>query len=139
MGTKVTMQSAGGLPPIGPDGPPAVPHAPVNFGMNTAQVFLGVGSIDSVRAEVDDAFADMKTFHNQEPDQVMRMCGGHSARLSEIRVQIQRIEVVARQWKPIREREVEPAIEELKNQYLIASRLHAVRELDWKMSGGGQT
>lgn len=108
-------------------------------GMNTSQVFARIGSIDSVRAEVDDAFADMKTFHNLEPDEVMRMCGGHSARLSEIRVQIQRIEVIHRQWKPIRTNEVEPTIEELKNQYLIASRLHSVRELDFKMATGGQT
>lgn len=137
MGARLTMESTGPAGAPTPSGP-AVPPAQ-NFGMNTAQVFPAVGSIDSVRGEIDDAFADMKTFHNLEPDQVMRMCGGHSARLSEIRVQIQRIEAVARQWKPVREREVEPAIEELKTQFGIASRLHSVRELDWKMAGGGAT
>lgn len=93
-------------------------------------------SIDLVRKEIDDAFEDMKTFHNLEPDEVMRMAGGHSARLSAIRVKIFRVEDYKRQWKAIREREIEPAIAELANQYTIASRLHSVRELDWKMESG---
>lgn len=132
-GARITMEATPGGAPVASPASQPVQQYP---GMNTSQVFPQVGSIDSVRKEVDDAFADMKTFHNMEPDEVMRMCGGHSARLSEIRVQINRIEVVARQWKPIREREIEPAIEELKQQYLIASRLHSVRELDFKMQGG---
>jgi len=135
---KVTMDrldDLGAPPPLPASAIPVGPQQ-MHPGMNTSQVFPQVGSIDSVRKEVDDAFADMKTFHNMEPDEVMRMCGGHSARLSEIRVQINRIEVIARQWKPIREREIEPAIDELKQQYLIASRLHSVRELDFKMQGG---
>lgn len=94
------------------------------------------GSIDTVRAEIDDAFADMATFHNLEPDECMRMAGGHSARLSFIRVRIMRIEDFKREWKNVRVREIEPAIEELANQYTIASRLHSVRELDWKMESG---
>lgn len=94
------------------------------------------GSIDSVRTEIDDAYADMRTFHNLEPDEVMRFCSGHSARLSELRVRIQRVEDLAREWRPIREREIEPTLSELERQYAIASRLHSVRELDWKMSQG---
>lgn len=130
-GGRITMEAAPGAMPA------PVQQQPMQHpGMNTSQVFGVLGSIDSVRKEIDDAFADMKSFHNLEPDEVMRMCGGHSARLQEIRVQINRIEVVARQWKPIREREIEPAIDELKQQYLIASRLHSVRELDFKMAGG---
>lgn len=94
------------------------------------------GSIDSVRQEIDDAFADMKTFHNLEPDECMRMSGGHSARLSEIRVKIMRVEDFKREWKNVRTREIEPALEELERQWRNASRLHSVRELDWKMEAG---
>lgn len=93
-------------------------------------------SIDLVRKEIDDAFLDMATFHNLEPDECMRMAGGHSARLSFLRVKIMRIEDYKRQWKSVREREIEPAIAELANQYTIASRLHSVRELDWRMESG---
>lgn len=94
------------------------------------------GTVSSIRQEVDDAFADMKTFHQLEPDAVMRITSGHSARLSEIRVRIMRIEDFAREWKPVRTREVEPALEELERQYTIASRLHSVRELDYRMETG---
>lgn len=94
------------------------------------------GSIDTIRVEVDDAFSDMREFHRLEPDEIMRMCGGHSARLSEIRVRIQRIEDWKREWRNVRMREVEPAIEELERQYTIASRLHSIRELDYKMEAG---
>lgn len=93
-------------------------------------------SIDDVRTEVDDAFADMKTFHNREPDEIMRLSGGHSARISELRVRVMRIEDFQREWKSVRTRELEPCLEELERQFTIASRLHSVRELDWKMESG---
>lgn len=104
--------------------------------LDTARTFPGLGSIDDVRTEVDDAFTDARGFHANEPDEVMRIVSGHSSRLSELRVQIMRIEDIHRQWKTVRVREIEPCLDELREQYAIASRLHSVRELDWKMSGG---
>lgn len=94
------------------------------------------GSIGSVRAEIDDAYSDMKTFHNLEPDECMRMASGHSARLSELRVRIMRCEDWDREWRNVRVREIEPTLEELREQWKNASRLHSVRELDWKMESG---
>lgn len=96
-----------------------------------------LGSIASVQGEVDDVLADMKVFRNFEPDQVMSAVSAHSARLMEIVVQIGRIEVVRREWKPVRE-ECDRVLGELKSQFQIASRLQAVREADWNMSGRGQ-
>lgn len=94
------------------------------------------GSIDSVRQEVDDAFVDMQQCHNMDPDDAHRICGGHSARLSYIRVLIMRIEDYRPEWKGVRVREIEPALEELRNQREISSRRHTFRELDWKMENG---
>lgn len=94
------------------------------------------GSIDSVRQEIDDAFADIKTFVNREPDEIMRIASGHSARLSEIRVKIMRIEDFHPQWRSVRTREIEPAVDELRHQWQHGSRLHSVRELDWKIESG---
>ena len=37
---------------------------------------------------------------------------------------------------PLRTRELEPCIEECRTQYQVASRLHSVRELDWRMESG---
>lgn len=117
--------------------PPVVSPMRPMAAFNTSEVIASVGgSIDTVRAEVDDAYADMKTFVNREPDEIMRMAGGHSARLSELRVKIMRIEDFRPEWRPVRSRDIEPTLEELQKQYLIASRLHSVRELDWKMESG---
>lgn len=94
------------------------------------------GSIDSVRSEIDDAFADMKNFIQNEPDYIMRIASGHSARLSELRVKIMRVEDYQREWRNVREREIEPCISELERQWKNASRLQSCRELDWKMESG---
>lgn len=64
------------------------------------------------------------------------MCSGHSARLSEIRVKIYRIEDMHRQWRAIREREVEPTLKELESQFNTASRLLSARDLDYRMERG---
>lgn len=105
--------------------------------LDTTQVFPDVGgSIDSVRAEIDDAFNDMRMFHNREPDEVIRLISGHSSRLAELRGRIHRVEDFHRQWRGIRTREIEPALEELGKQFQMASRQLAVRELDWKMETG---
>lgn len=117
-----------------PPGSPAVPAGPR---FNTADIDPTIGaSIDAVRGEIDDAFADMRDFYTKEPDEVIRMCSGHSARLSELRVRIQRVEDFRREWRSVRTREIEPALEELERQYASASRLHSIRELDFRLSGG---
>lgn len=119
-------------PPEGQGGPQVV-----NTAVDYEQFYVQIGgSVNSVRGEIDDAFADMKTFHNRQPDEIMRMAGGHSARLSELRVKIQRIEDFHRVWKSVRVREIEPALTELERQYQLGSRLHSVLELDWRMQQG---
>lgn len=97
-----------------------------------------LGSVESVRKEVDDVLADMKVFSQHEPDMVMKATSAHSARLIEVIVQCGRIEAVRREWKPVRE-ECDRVLNELKSQFQIASRLMAMRQMDWDMSGRGQT
>lgn len=118
-------------------GPPGVPQVTRMAAPDTS-VWNDVvgGSIDSVRQEVDDAFEDMKTCHQNEPDWCMRIISGHSARLSELRGRVQRIEDYAPGWTQLRTREVEPALRELERQYENASRRHTMREFDWKMEQG---
>lgn len=93
-------------------------------------------SINGARVEVNDAFEDMSLFHQMEPDEIMRRAAGHSARLSYIRVRAMRIEDFARQWKDVRQRELEPCLDELRKQWEHGSRLHTVREFDWKVESG---
>jgi hypothetical protein len=96
-----------------------------------------LGSREIVRAEIDAVLSDVRSFAEREPDEVMRLTSGYSARMTELRVRIQRVEDVHRIWRGVRTREVEPVIDELKQQYLIASRLLSCRELDFKLAGGG--
>lgn len=97
-----------------------------------------LGSIQSVRGEIDDVLADMKVFSKCEPDQVLAAISAHSARLTEIVIQIARIEHIRREWRPVRE-ECDRVLTELKSQFQVASRLHAMREFDFNASGRGQT
>lgn len=93
-------------------------------------------SMNQVREEVDDAFKDMAGFHNMEPDEIMRRSAGHAARLSYIRVCVMRIEDFRREWKDVRTRELEPALETLREQWAHGSRMHSSRELDWRIESG---
>lgn len=95
-------------------------------------------SIEQVREEVDEVFKDARSFYNREPDEVMRLIAGHSARLAELRVRIHRVENIQRQWQAVRTREIEPAMDELQKQFQLASRLLTVRELDFKMETGSR-
>lgn len=97
----------------------------------------GLGNVSQVRQEIDDVLADMRVFHRAEPDQVMQAVSAHSARLVEIIVQVQRIETVRREWKPVRE-EAQTVLNELKSQFQVASRMLAQRRDDWEMSSRGQ-
>lgn len=128
----VTQKLVGAAPPPQQTGGSS---APTPLRTDVYNDFIG-GTISTVRKEIDDAFEDMKQFDSMEPDEIMRVASGQSARLSEIRVRIFRIEDFHREWRNIRIREIEPALEELREQWKNASRLHSVRELDWKMESG---
>lgn len=111
-------------------GPEAVAQA-------NAQVFGdGLGSVDSVRAELADVCADMKAFCSAEPDQVMTAVSAHGARLVEIKILASRLEVQHKQWKVVRQ-EVEDVLSELRFQFNVASRLISVRQLDQDLLRGG--
>lgn len=95
-------------------------------------------SLNQARQEVDDALAQAQTFLNMNPDEVVRLAGGHTARLSQIAIWVRRIEGYqpTLHWKLLRTDEIEPAIFELDRQFRNASRLESMRELDWKIESG---
>jgi hypothetical protein len=66
----------------------------------------------------------------------MRLAAGHSARLSTLRIRVMRIEDFKRQWKDVRVRDLEPCIEELRKQWEHGSRMHTVREFDYRVETG---
>lgn len=114
------------------------PPAPVTSLPNSKMQVPQMGSLEELRGEIDDAYEEMQQFVTMEPDQVMQICAGHSARLNEIRTRIQRVEDMPqfRILKGVRQNELEPTIKELQFQFQVASRLFAVRQLDWEISRG---
>jgi hypothetical protein len=136
MGEKLVMQPASQPTGVSVPSTPSA-GALIPMPMLNERHPVVYASITEVRQEVDDAFADMKTFLSRNPDEIMRIARGHSARLSELRVRIMRCEDSTPQWRSVRQREIEPCLEELREQYACASRLESVRELDWKMESGG--
>lgn len=129
---KLEMRSAGGTPQ---QAPLALAHsAPPP---SQAPAISGIGTIESVRQEVEDAYEDARTFFNREPDEVIRLVSGHCARLSYLRMRVGEIEAVNRQWRPTFNALTE-CLEELRNQFNYASRLLFSRELDWKIETGGR-
>lgn len=123
-----------------PQQPPQAGITPPARRLDLDRVYVEVGgSIATIRQEVDDAYEDMKQFHNMEPDEITRRVSGHSARLSEVRVRIQRVEDFLREWRNIRTREIEPCLEELREQHSMASRRHAYRVFDYQVETGGPT
>lgn len=86
-------------------------------------------------AELDLYYEAVKAFANQEPDEVLQQIAAFTARLCEIRARLQRSgSAIANK---LRTREVEPLMEQLDFQFRIGSRLQAIREFDFKASGGG--
>lgn len=114
---------------------PVKPAGGVPGLQNQTKEIPGLGSIVTVRKEIDDVMADMGDFYRAEPDMVMSAVSAHGARLVEIIVRITRIEVIMREWKPVRE-EAEKVLNELKSQFQVASRQVAIRQMDLQLSGG---
>ena len=95
----------------------------------------GTQFVRQIQEELSTFYKRIQTFDCLEPDQVMVNLAGISGRACEIRAQLVRKE--DRISQKLRTMEVEPLIEECDRQFKVWSRIQAIRELEWKMSGGG--
>lgn len=91
-------------------------------------------SIEVYQGELDDYFAEMRGLNGMEPTQVLQKLSSWSARASEIRSQLVRVD--SRRSNSFRTREIDPFLEECDRQFRIHSRLQSVRETEWRMAGG---
>lgn len=85
-------------------------------------------------AEINVYVASMVHWHGREPDEVLLACSAYSARLSEMRVHLQRRNSAL--CKQLLNREVDPLLSQIEFQFRVHSRLLSSRELDLRMSGG---
>jgi len=91
--------------------------------------------VKEVQAELTTFYRLIQTFANLEPDEIMVTLAGISGRTCEVRAELVRRE--DRVAQKLRTMEVEPLIDECDRQFKLWSRIQSIRELDWKMSGGG--
>lgn len=89
-----------------------------------------LGSPTAVEREIDEINDAIRDFWDQEPDEVMRACSAYSSRLTELYVQLHRVEGRDRQWRQVRTQQVVPTLEELDRQFKQHSRMVELRKQD---------
>lgn len=90
--------------------------------------------IDRYQAELDAYYATMQKLNIFDPTTVMEKLSSWSARASEMRTQLVRVD--SRRSGAFRTREVDPFIAECDRQFKYHSRISSIRELEWRMAGG---
>lgn len=85
------------------------------------------------RAELAEYYADLKTLNEKDPVSAFQTLSSLSARVSELRAQCMDMDGV--KANSFRTRYVDPFLEECDRQFKIHSRIHAIREMEFKLSG----
>jgi hypothetical protein len=89
--------------------------------------------ITQCSAELDVYFEALKHLNQLDPVEIFQSLSAFSARATELRVRLARVET--KRATTFRTREVEPLLEEIDRQFRVHSRLLTFRELEWKASG----
>lgn len=92
-------------------------------------------SVEGWRNEVDAYYVRMRDFGTIETDEIFAELAAFSARASEIRGWLVRSQT--RASNSFRTQEIDPFISECDRQFKLWSRYQAVREMDFRLSGGG--
>lgn len=103
--------------------------------------FLGapasLGTKREVEAELDAMAQFIRRFYQMPADQVLKYVGAFSARLTELTVQLHRVEADDRQYTRVRTQQVQKWLDELDTQFKVASRLIEVQRIDLLHLRGG--
>lgn len=89
-----------------------------------------LGTRTDVEREIDAINDAIRDFWQQEPDEVMRACSAYSSRLTELYVQLHRVEGRDRVWRQVRTQQVVPTLDELDRQFKQHSRMVELRKQD---------
>lgn len=94
-----------------------------------------VNDVGGWRQELDAYYVRMRDFGTIETDEIFAELAAFSARASEIRGWLIRSQT--RATNSFRTQEIDPFIAECDRQFKLWSRYQAVREMDFRLSGGG--
>lgn len=94
----------------------------------------GAEDVAAWRIEFDSYYQQMHLFREMEIDEILMALSAFSARASEIRSHLVRVD--NRLNTAFRTKEVDPFLTEVDRQFRTWSRIQAVREMDFRLSGG---
>lgn len=90
--------------------------------------------ISGFREELDSYYQAMLLFNKMDPVEVFQTLSQFSARASEIRMGLMRVD--NRKNTSFRTHEIDPFISECDRQFKLHSRIQAIKEMDARLSGG---
>lgn len=97
-----------------------------------------LGTKEEVLAELDAIVRAIRTFWELEPDAILRVAAGYTARLTEMRINLHRVEGAQREWRQVRTQQVLPILDELDRQHKSASRELEARKQDLDQMRGAR-
>lgn len=92
------------------------------------------GIVGNYLDEMGSYYQTMKQFNDMEPTDVLQALSSFSARASEIRSMLQRVD--SKRSYALRTKHIDPFIEECDRQFKVHSRIQSIRETDYKLARG---
>lgn len=89
---------------------------------------------EAIRHEIDGYYRRLRRLNQMDPAEVFQSLSAISARMSEIRTRLIRVE--GRKPAKLRTSEVDPLLEEVDRQFKFHSRLQATREMEASLIRG---
>jgi hypothetical protein len=117
-------------PPIILNEPPEDPFATSTTSVRDSEKRY----LEDLQTELDEYFAAIRKFQSMDISEILLSISAFSARAAEIRSHLMRSE--SRRLNAFRTREIDPFLQACEFQFRIHSRLQAIRELEFKLSGG---
>jgi len=119
------------MAPLRPSQPGAFAGNPLN------PIPTSVGSRAEVLLELAGIKAAIRTWHDKQPDEVIREASAYSARLTEMWTELRLLEQYDRQYNQIRTMQVDPVLQEVDRQYRFAQSRIAMARQDIDLLRGG--
>ena len=100
--------------------------------IDTARTILG--DTQEIYSEIDAMLKVMRLFWNMDPQEVMQNVSMISARTTEMKIQLSRIELTDKSYQKVRTTQVEPVLTECEKQFRIASRNLEFKKQEWQLN-----
>lgn len=90
--------------------------------------------IENYQIELDAYYGSLKSLNAMDPSAAFQTLSSISARVSEMRSQVMRVDSV--RCTQFRTRQIDPFLEEVDRQFRTQSRIQTIRDLDYRVSRG---